>query len=291
MGSAAAAANLLKLNRDQTTHALAIAASFAGAPVANAGTPTKPLHCGNSARFGLEAAMMAKNGVEGNRAIFDNLSGFPAFFDDFDPSFVLNNVDIRTFVLEYQDVAIKSYPTHLGTHWAIDAAINIRKAANMNTNDFINNIKAIKIHAPKSKYIDRSVPKNEHEARHSFQFNACTALLDGVVKVESYQDDHRTRPQLTALLEKASISKEEDICPSFDSMHVEVFVIFQNGNNITYKCTTPKGHWRKPLSDSEVEQKFVRNTETIPKWKRDKLVDLVWNIDKTYQAISLVDCL
>ena len=291
MGSAAAASNLLTLSHDETTHALAIAASFAGAPIANAGTPTKPLHCGNSARFGLEAALMAREGVKGNHAIFDNLSGFPAFFDDFDPSFMLQNIDIRDFVLETQDVAIKSYPAHLGMHWAIDAAQNIRKVANMTSDDIMNNVKRIEIKAPKSKYIDRSVPVNEHEARHSFQFNTCTALMDGVIAVESYHDCQRTRPVLQRLLRRTVLSTKNEICPSFETMYIEVSVELKNGKVFNHRCMTPNGHWRKPLTDTDVEKKFLRNTETLAKWKQEQIADLVWNLDENVPAVALVECL
>ena len=291
MGSAAAAANLLKLNQLQATHALAIAASFAGAPMANAGTPTKPLHCGNSARFGLEAALMARSDVQGNHAIFDNASGFAAFFDDFDPQFLLRNADVGDFVLEYQDVAIKSYPAHLGMHWAIDAALNVRQAAATNPLVFVDNIERIEIKAPKSKYIDRSIPDNEHEARHSFQFNSCTALLDGAVTIDSYQDYKRTRPELRTMLEKTVLITEEDNVPSFETMYVEVSVYLQNGHMVSYRCTTPKGHWRKPLNDTEVERKFIKNTEMLTKWKQDKVAELVWNLDTLFPALSLTELL
>ena len=50
MGSAAACARLLGGGSSTVRHALAIATSFAGAPMANAGTTTKPLHAGKAAR-------------------------------------------------------------------------------------------------------------------------------------------------------------------------------------------------------------------------------------------------
>ena len=235
--------------------------------------------------------MMALNDVKGNPLIFDNVAGFAAFFDDFDPAFLLKNVDICEFVLEYQDVAIKSYPAHLGMHWAIDAAVNVLQMVGTDLSNFLNKIDRIEIKAPRSKYIDRSVPQNEHEARHSFQFNACTALLDGEVTVESYHDCNLTRPELLFLLDKTTIVGEKDNIPSFETMYVEVSVYLKDNHVISHRCTTPKGHWRKPLSDNEVERKFIRNTEMLDKYKRDKLTHYVWNIDTVYPAKSLIDLL
>ena len=50
MGSAAAAAKMLRLDLEQTRMALGIAGSGAGGLACNVGTMTKPLHAGNAAR-------------------------------------------------------------------------------------------------------------------------------------------------------------------------------------------------------------------------------------------------
>ncbi|KAM3608023.1 uncharacterized protein V6R79_017910 [Siganus canaliculatus] len=103
MGSAAASAKLLGLSPAQCGHALAIAASSAGAPLANTATQTKPLHVGNAARKGLEAAQLAPMGLEGNPAILDMHRGLGVYYKDYSPSkFTSSNFK---WILEDQDVA------------------------------------------------------------------------------------------------------------------------------------------------------------------------------------------
>ena len=292
MGSVAAASNLLRLSETQTVHALAIAAMFAGAPLANAGTATKPLHCGNAARFGIEAALMAKHGVQGSKEILDSPSGFAAFFDDFDPNLVLSNIDVGKFLLEHQDVGIKSYPTHIGMHYAIDAALNVRQKSSVTVDsEFLEAIVKVEISVPESKYVDRSIPETEHAARHSFQFNACTALLDGHVGVASYQDDKRNRQELSSLLEKTTLVSEKQNVACLETMYVEVCVYLKDGGKVSHRCIAPLGHWNKPLSDEQVEQKFIKNAETVEKSKRDRIVELVWDLDKNFPANDLVSLL
>ena len=290
MGSVAAASNLLRLSESQTVHALAIAAMFAGAPLANAGTATKPLHCGNAARFGIEAALMAKHGVQGSKEILDSPSGFAAFFDDFDPDLLLSNIDVGKFVLEHQDVGIKSYPTHIGMHYAIDAALNVRQKAQV-VSEFLDAIVKVEISVPESKYVDRSIPETEHAARHSFQFNACTALLDVHVGVTSYHDDKRNRQELSSLLEKTTLVSEKQNVACLETMYVEVCVYLKDGGKFSHRCIAPLGHWNKPLSDEQVEQKFIKNAETVEKSKRDRIVELVWDLDKNFPANDLVSLL
>jgi aconitate decarboxylase len=73
------------------------------------------LHSGKSARFGLEAALLADKGLEGNSQILDMVSGFGAFYEDYDPEIILNVMtNTENVLLHDQDIAIKRYPCHLG---------------------------------------------------------------------------------------------------------------------------------------------------------------------------------
>ncbi|XP_043928836.1 cis-aconitate decarboxylase [Protopterus annectens] len=263
MGSAAAAAKLFGLDPFQCQEALAIAASYAGAPMANAATQTKPLHIGNAARRGLEAAYLALFGLKGNSQILDMESGFGAFYTDYMPQ-SLPDLSSYRWLLEEQAVATKRFPAHLGMHWAADAALAVRQQlADTYFSVPVDKISKIILVVPNAKYVNRPFPQTEHEARHSFQFNACTALLDGEVSVQSFSPDNIQRPQLKQLLDKVQVEFPPDNVPSFDKMYCEVSVTLLSGDTITKRCDTFYGHWRKPLSKKDLEQKFRSNASTV----------------------------
>lgn len=131
MGSAAACARLLSLDDSKCSHALAIAASLSGAPMANAATQAKPLHIGNAARLGLEAALLASRGLEANPQVLDDVpgvAGFSAFYEDYAPQpLELPADNSGAFLLEVQDMGFKRFPAHLGMHWIADAASSVNK--------------------------------------------------------------------------------------------------------------------------------------------------------------------
>lgn len=289
MGSAAASARLLGLGTWKCRHAMAIAASFAGAPMANAGTMTKPLHSGKSARFGLEAALLAEKGIEGNSQILDIDSGFGAFYEDYDPERLINILDTADNVLLHdQDIAIKQYPCHLGMHWGIDAALSARdQIKNKMSNFSFNDIQGIKIIAPKSKYINRQIPKSEHEGRHSFQFTVCSALLDGTITPETFRQQYRERQSVFNLLKKTAIETPEDNTPSFADMYVKVIVQLKDGALVESSCSTPYGHWRHPLTDTDVQKKFLKNTKILKSKTRCDIMNLVSSMDKNTSANEL----
>ncbi|KAM3936135.1 cis-aconitate decarboxylase [Leptodactylus fuscus] len=263
MGSAAASSKFLDLEQDQCREALAIAASYSGAPMANAGTQTKPLHIGNAGRHGLEAACFAFLGLEGNKHILDLETGFGAFYHDYNPQ-VLPSLESYNWLLEKQDVAFKRIPAHLGMHWVADAASAVRKhIAGDNEALPIDNIQNIVLKIPDVKYVSRPFPCSEHEARHSFQFNACTALLDGLVSVQSFSDQNISRPDLQKILSKTEIFHPSDNEPNFEKMYCEVSVTLTNGTTFTERCNTFYGHWRKPLSNEDLLKKFRSNALTV----------------------------
>ena len=77
-GAAAACAQLLKLNAEQTEMALAIAATQAAGLKAMFGTMSKPLHAGKAAFNGLLAARLASRGFTGQHGALECPQGFAA---------------------------------------------------------------------------------------------------------------------------------------------------------------------------------------------------------------------
>ncbi|XP_041846248.1 cis-aconitate decarboxylase-like isoform X2 [Melanotaenia boesemani] len=287
MGSAAACARLLSLDPSQCSHALAIAASLAGAPMANAATQSKPLHIGNAARLGLEAALLASRGLEASPLVLDavaGVAGFNAFYEDYVPRPLESpSKDGHTFLLEEQDMGFKRFPAHLGMHWVADAAASVHellvgvgpgKVSPAQVQDIL-------LRVPQSKYINRPLPESEHEARHSFQFNACSALLDGEVTVQSFTPAAMSRPELLALLTRVRLEHPHDNPANFNRMYGEVQVTLVGGDIIKGRCDTFYGHWRNPLTNESLRKKFRNNAEVVlPSERVEQLIEVVKELDQ-----------
>ncbi|KAJ7404777.1 Cis-aconitate decarboxylase [Willisornis vidua] len=282
MGSAAACAKLLALDQLGCKNALAIAASYAGAPLANAATQTKPLHIGNAAKHGLEAACLASWGLQGNKQILDMESGIGAFYTDYNPQ-TLPTLQSYPWLLDQQDVAIKCFPAHLGTHWVADAASSVRRKLVESSGNLLplENIEKVILKVPKVEYVNRPSPASEHEARHSFQFVACSALLDGSMSVQSFTSEKIHRPALQELLRKTQLEHPPDNTPSFESLYCEVSVTLRDGNTIGDRCDTFYGHWRKPLKKEDLEKKFQSNAlSVLPAEATEGIIQTVYNLEK-----------
>ncbi|CAL8269999.1 unnamed protein product [Boreogadus saida] len=295
MGGAAACANLLSLDPSQCSHALAIAASLAGAPMANAATQSKPLHIGNASRLGMEAALLASRGLEASPLILDSVpgvAGFNAFYEDYMPlPLYLAQDEGHSFLIEDQDIAFKRFPAHLGMHWVVDAAASVHKLIVGVDSGTVSasQVKDILLRVPRSKYINRPFPECEHQARHSFQFNACSALLDGEVTVQSFTAGAITRPELAALLSLVRVEHPEDNPANFDLMYGEVQVTLDGGDVLRGRCDTFYGHWRNPLTNESLRKKFRSNAGAVlPREKVEGLIETVEALDELPDCTPLL---
>lgn len=285
LGSAAAASKILGLSMTKCQEALAVAVSHAGAPMANAATQTKPLHVGNAARHGMEAAFLAMLGLQGNKQVLDMQAGFGAFYTNYSPK-VLPNLNSYTWLLDQQDVAFKRFPAHLATHWVADAAASVRKR--LVTDGVllpIDRIERIVLRIPDVQYVNRPFPDSEHEARHSFQYVACAMLLDGNITVPSFHTCQINRPQMRELLSKVETEHPQDNLPNFNTLYCEISVTLKDGITFTECCDTFYGHWRKPLSQKDLLEKFRANaSKTLSCDTVERLIEMVETLE------DLEDC-
>src|SRR5258707_11274836 len=117
------------LDRDRTAQELAIAASLASGIKANFGTMTKPLHVGHTARNGLFAALLARDGFTANPGALEHKQGFLLVFNGagtFDAEAILKDWG-QPYDIVRPGLAIKQHPCCGSTHPAIDAMLLLRQ--------------------------------------------------------------------------------------------------------------------------------------------------------------------
>jgi 2-methylcitrate dehydratase PrpD len=254
MGSAVAAAHLLRLDTDQLRNALGIAASRAGGLMANVGTMTKATHCGWAASAGLDAALLAKRGFTGNIEVFEAPRGYiEAFFGEgFDLSALL--AFGRPYRLVDPGFAIKLFPSQYATHFGITAALALHTKINAP-----GTIQSVHVTTPVMPYVDRSAPQTGLDGKFSFQYTVAAALLDGAVTVRTFSDERRFRPDMVALLPKITLVQSEQIPGELERMWVEVSVTLHDGQRLTTRCDGPKGFWGLPPLSREEHLVKIRN--------------------------------
>ncbi len=250
IAAAVACGDLLDLHESALAAAVGIAASNAAGLMANVGSMTKALHCGNAAMHGLEAALLASRGFTADADALAGPRGFGQsyFGDRFDSAPLLMPVSVPR-VLD-PGPAWKLFPSQYATHFAITAALECRAAMGANAEP-----SRVEITTPVMPYIDRSQPNSGLDGKFSYQYCVAAALLDGRVDLATFSDRRRFALDMAALLERIVLTQTSEISGRFDAMHVDVAVTLPDGSQIVRRCAAPPGSWSRPIAPDHIESK------------------------------------
>ena len=251
LGSAVVAADLLQLDILQMRHALGLAASRAGALLANVGSMTKATHCGNAAASGLDAALLAQRGFTANPDVLEAHKGLISTFypDRFDAERLLAYG--KPFRVVDPGLAIKLFPSQYGTHYGITAGLDLYPIVRGG-----GGIRRVRMVSPVMKYVDRPAPATGLDGKFSLQYTLAAALLDGEVKIDSFSDERRFRADMVELLSRIELVQDPSIHGDFHSMHVSVEVELDSGATHTAVCRAPRGSWGVRMEPGEHEAKL-----------------------------------
>ena len=253
LAAALACAALLELPKKQALAAVGIAASRCGSVLANVGTMTKALHCGDAAANGVEAALLAAEGFTANADAIGSPRGWgPALFGaSFEPEHLI--APLHTARALSPGPAWKLFPSQFATHFVITAALELR-ASNTEV-QWATEVQSIELRTPVMHYIDRPKPETGLDGKFSWQYTTVVALLDGHVEPESFTQARRFSADVIGLLDKITLNRDETISGRLDQMHVELTVILRDGRRLVQRCDAPIGSWTRPVGPERIREK------------------------------------
>ena len=200
-GSAMAAATLLELDDEQTLHALGNAGTQSSGfwQFMETGAMSKHLHAGRASESGLLAAELAAAGFTGSPEILEGAKGmFAGMCADPTPDNILKDPDDPW---QLPLTSIKPWPSCRHTHPLIDCALELH--GQLNGEQIIN--VEIETYQAALDVCDRPEPENEYQAKFSLYHCAAIALLDGVVKLDSFTEDARNKTRDLRSLTKVNV--------------------------------------------------------------------------------------
>jgi 2-methylcitrate dehydratase PrpD len=258
-GATAACCHLLGLDSARTAQALAIAASLASGIKANFGTMTKPLHVGHTARNGLFAALLARDGFTANTAALEHKQGFLMVFNgagNFDPAAILRDWGDPYDVVR-PGPGIKQYPCCGSTHPALDALLALRREHDLPA-DRIARIDSW-THPRRLAHTDRPDPRSGLDAKFSVQYCLARATLQGQIRLEDFEGDAYDDPTVRALMTRIHAAPHPDAgTANEDALGAEVRVTFGDGAMLAKKVGAALGRGPdNPLPPGALAAKFA----------------------------------
>ena len=259
LGAAAAAANILGLSAEQTTHALAIAATQAAGLycAVRTGAMTKRLHAGRAAQAGVLAALLAERGFTGSPdALEAPDSGFM--------STLAESPDLTPFVQtlgkewETPQVGFKAYAACASAHTIIDALDAMMKRGLSAANLEHLTIKMSRIGVNNVGWEYR--PSTIVAAQMNGYFTAGMKLVDGQSFIDQYREERIADPAIMNLIKKVEIvhDPELDIGGAPKRHAVKAHARAVDGRTWDEYVEQRRGSPQHPLPRVEIEQKFRR---------------------------------
>jgi 2-methylcitrate dehydratase len=125
-------------------------------------------------------------------------------------------------------------------------------------------------------------PQTRETADHSMPYTTAVALTHGTVHQRHFDDRYIFDPQLLDLtgLVKVEASAEADRRAP-EAMLCNLEVVTNAGQRYAAEVPYHKGHYKNPMSDAEVEEKFRSLAQDLlSPAQTDNLLDRLWHLEE-----------
>ena len=256
LGATLACSVLLGLNEAQTAHALGLAVAQAAGSRQNFGAMAKSFQAGQCNAAAVRAVLMARSGFTASPGAIDGKFGYLTLYasgEDMSPALAaLGQTCNGPLEIDAMGIDIKKYPCCYAIHRALDGLLALRKVhaltpARVKKVDVINSAGGLDALLPQP-------PANGLQAKFNMAYCMAAALMDGAIRLASFDDAQVMRPEIRALLAKVTLQEAPGaILPRWSQVRVELV----NGQVLEQRVNTARGDAGDPLSDAELIEKVA----------------------------------
>ena len=279
-GAATAAAYLLGLNASQTANAIALSATFAAGlqQAFKMDSLAKPLHSGRAAEAGVTAALMAQQGVISSLDVFEGevglgqaMSNGPDWTHALDDLHTQFNINSMTF---------KNHACCGHTFAPIDGALTLQQQHGIKAEHIERVIVAT--YSPAIAVAGNTNPTTAPEARFSIPFVVATALLHGSVRLAAFESERLASPTIRALMSLIELQVDPTADAKFPGQRsAQVTIQTKDGQQFSMLQPTRKGDPDMPLTDAELDEKFVELAVPMLGAERSAVLSkALWGMDQ-----------
>jgi 2-methylcitrate dehydratase len=258
-------------------------------------TMWKRFNGSDAIRHAVYACLLAESGIEGVVRPFEGRSGLLAkirtpdeaiqrLFDRLDPSRPLKRV---------MEVRFKRWPVGSRGQSAIQSALSLAgKVGNMAQ------ARSVNVYTDEMVYdhlvrrrADPWHPISRETADHSLPYIVTAALLEGQLKLESFDVERVMDPARQAFLnEKVKVEIDPDLCRGAAGGFItRVEVTDADGTVFKGDAKPHPGHPLQPLTRADLEAKFFENVDPIFDHERStQILQAIWAFDSQPDVKHLV---
>ena len=286
-GAAVAAGKMRGLTRQQLSDAMGIAASSSAGLFAfvNGGADIKRLHAGHASREGLQAALLAEQGVQGPPAVIESRDGFMQ-------AFAFGRIDkARPVTLPppfgITDCYIKPYACCRHIQPAIEALIGLCNDESIAADEVTRiDVETYRIAA---EHADTGWD-DFASAQLSFPFLIGLALTRRGIKMKYFTDEARRDPEFDRIARLLHVSAPPEIDRLYPQLRPARVAVTTARGKFTRQADEALGSRIVPLDDAGLKAKFDELVEPVLGAARAaELRERIWEIETAPDVRPVVE--
>ena len=292
VGSSLGVAKVLGLSREQMAQALALAvAPNIGLWQTRVGELSMWKGCAgpNAARNGLFAALLASEGMTGPNQILEGPCGL---MKQVTGPFELGPFGGKNHPFKIEETFFKYRPVMYTILLPVETALKLREKVDVKNIDsitiFLDSFCILSSAGP-----EKYDPHTRETADHSIPYLVAAALLDGGISEKTYTHERIRDPELLDVLKRSSMKEDPRFTQEWPkTFNCRIEITEKSGKKSVEHLKNPKGHPANPMSDAEIEEKFLKLTHGLFTSKESRAVlDLLWHFEEVEDVGKIVEAI
>lgn len=278
-GATAAAASVYRLEAGPYAHALATAGTFAAGlqQAFRMDSLSKPLHAGRAAEAGVLAAQAARAGVTGSLDILEGEAGMGVAMSngpDWQQAIATLGRDFHINRMTFKNHACCGH-----TFAAIDGALEVQRRLGVTAGDIAR--VQVATYRPALEVAGYENPQTPAEARFSVKYVVATALIYGSVRLSAFESQRLADPAIRELMKRIELTVDPELDAGFPGQRAaRITMGTRDGRSEKYLQPTRKGDPEQPLSDADLDDKFIELAAPVVGAGQAKaLLARLWRLD------------
>jgi 2-methylcitrate dehydratase len=295
--ASAVAGWLLQLDAGQLAHAIALGAARAPTPVAvREGHISAAKGIANAliAQNGMQAALLAAQGITGPLDLFEAERGLTAVFPRGPAGDILAApLPDESFVTR---TAIKAYPCFAGGQSAVAAGLALHRLVGGD----VERLSTIHVTLADLPIVQRWLadpgrvaPQSREAADHSLHFLIAVALSDGAFGLRQFDNARWADPKLQALMARLAMTTDADLTRrAGEAYPCALHAIGNDGEPYDVEILQPPGFTPDGLDAATVLDKFKSLSEgRLTPGLQNRIVEAVMGLDRAASCVGLMGLL
>lgn len=251
-------------------------------------TELKPYNAGRAAMDGVTAAYIGRARFKAPEDALGGKRGFLKVMTDKPKMEYLTDFSCAKYMIE--TIYMKPYAACRHCHPSIEAALHIRQQKGFKLED----IECIHVDTYNLAVAghDHTEIKGVNSAKMSIPYSLAVALYTGKGGLDEFTETFINNLEIQAITDKVTVSDIEELTALCPQKRVAVVTVRTKNADFTQRVDYPKGEPENPISQQELENKFLGLAMYggLSKDECEEVINEVWKEDFDLQKIINIVC-